>query len=186
MIALDLDVKRQLLFIGTSSSTIFILKTAAQQINTFKQAHNSEVVGIDVQGNCLVSHDKKGNLKFWNLGSLHTPSACAPNNPLNNAEGTCVAFGDAPFALQGFSSGDITCVNSQGGKVEWSILKSHKGGVSTLVMVSLGIKAEQNIHYQWRKRWLCPDMGPSQSSHHYSIRDASLSHRAADLRHQRP
>ena len=124
-----------MLFIGTSASTIFILKTATQQINTFKQAHNSEVVGIDVQGACLVSHDKKGNLKFWNLGSLHTPSACAPTNPLNNAEGTCVAFGDAPFALQGFSSGDITCVNSQNGKVEWNILKSHKGGVSTLVMV---------------------------------------------------
>lgn len=114
---------------------MYFINGTNYQIAVYLQANNSQIAGIDVQDNILASFDVKGNLKIWDIQGRQKCINAVPNNPLNTAQGTCISFGDSPFLLLGFSNGDINCVNSSTGKVDWSILKSHKNGVTTLFMV---------------------------------------------------
>jgi hypothetical protein len=129
------DQERNTLIVGTSSSNVYFMNCNTYQVALYLQANNSQIVGIDAFENNLASFDVKGNLKLWDVGVRNKCKQSIPKNPLNPANGTCVSFGDAPFLLQGFSSGDISCINGNTGSVEWSILKSHKNGVTTLLMV---------------------------------------------------
>jgi WD40 repeat protein len=124
------------LIVGTSNSNIYFVNGNNYQVAIYSQANNSQIAGIDVQNNVLASFDVKGNMKIWDIQGKPKCLSTLPNNPLNSAQGTCIGFGDAPYVLQGFSNGDINCVNSNASKVEWSILKSHKNGVTTLFMVN--------------------------------------------------
>lgn len=132
--SLDMDAQKQNLLIGTTSSNVYILNSQSNQISKVIQGHNSEIVGLDFQS-IIGAFDKRGNLKFWAPDNSRSLLMHVPLNPLINFEGATMCFGDAPFVLIGFVSGDIYCINSKTGKEEWSILKSHKNGVTTMLMV---------------------------------------------------
>ena len=123
-----------MLVVGTSTSNIYLLNTGNFQVSVFKQAHSDQITGLDSLGVYFASLDKRGNMKLWDASAAPRLTGQILSQPNSTNFGTCVAYGDDPYVLQGFSSGDIWCINTRTNKEEWNILSSHNKGVTTMVM----------------------------------------------------
>jgi WD40 repeat protein len=126
---------RDWILVGTTCCNMYLVNPANLSFKLVNQAHNSQIVGLDVQGTVMASFDHKATLRLWNINEGYRALRTVPNHPLNNSPGSTLAFGESPFLLQGFENGDINCLNASTGKQEWSLLKTHKGGVTTMLMV---------------------------------------------------
>lgn len=133
--SIDMPASRDSILVGTSSCNMYLVNPATLSFKLVTQAHNSQIVGLDVQASVMASFDQKATLRLWNISEGYKALRTVPNHPLNNSPGSCLAFGEAPFLLQGFENGDINCINVATGKQDWSLLKTHKGGVTTMLMV---------------------------------------------------